>query len=251
MWSSNLGFSSDSMTVCIVLTPTGGMLMGLDNDPAVCRALLAPYHRLLHNNSRLPRGLTTSSMPPTLVGRRTNTSSDKEHETLVQTIRPLSATTMPTIYPLEPAWSALLFRATANATAMQDQATQLASELKACGKGLDMSQWRVQRCRDDQRFAVQRLQEVFQEKEQCLLDLEEAGRECVESTKRGRLEVVWWLMVLGKNGRVNGKGKGGEKGRAQGVENLTKIEGKMRGRKGGREEVWGRDGHVGWLSEDV
>jgi hypothetical protein len=92
---------------------------------------------------------------------------------------------------------------------------------------------------------------VFQEKEQCLLDLEEAGRECVESTKRGRLEVVWWLMVLGKNGRVNGKGKGGEKGRAQGVENLTKIEGKMRGRKGGREEVWGRDGHVGWLSEDV
>lgn len=184
--------------------------MGLDNDPAVCRAFLAPYHRLLHKNSRLPRGLTTSSMPPTLVGRRTNTSSDKEHETLLQTIRPLSATTMPTIYPLEPAWSALLFRATANATAMQDQATQLASELKACEKGLDMSQWRVQRCRDDQRFAVQRLQEVFQEKEQCLLDLGGGGMGVCGKYEEG--ETGGGGVVVdgaGKERRGQWKGKGG------------------------------------------
>lgn len=247
MWIGKLGFSSDSMTLCIVLTPTGGMLMGLDTDPAVCRALLAPYYRLLHNNLRLPRGLATSSIPPRLVGRQANTSSDKKQEMLPGAIHPLSATSTTIRKPLEPAWSALLFHATANATAMQDQATQLASDLKACEKELDMSQWRVQRCRKDQQFAMQRLQKVFQEKEQCLLDLEEAESECVESTKRGRMEqVVWWLMVL--EGKGGGNQKEGVCG--AGTEYWADIEKKVGGREGGREE-WGMDGHVGWLSEDV
>ena len=245
MWSGKLGFSSISTTLCIVLTPTGGMLMGLDTDPAVCRAMLAPYHRLTHNNLRLPRGLATSSMPPTLVEHITNASSDKKHEMVLGAIHPLSAASTPIQTPLEPAWAALLFHATANATAMQDQATQFASELKMCEKELDMSQWRAGRCREDRQFAVQRLQEVFQEKEQCCLDVEEAGRERVGRMREGRMvEVVWWLMVLGKNGG------GRQKERVCGSENWTDFE-EVGGWEGGKEGAWGMDGHVGWLSEDV
>ena len=129
---------------------------------------------------------------------------------------------------------------------MQDQATQLASELKACEKELDVSQWRVGRCREDQQFAVQRLQEGFQENEQSCLDVEEAGGECVGRMRMRRmLEVVWWLMVLGKNG--GGRKKEG----VCGTENWTELEAEVEGREGGSEGVWGMDGHVGWLSEDV
>lgn len=239
LWSSKLGFSSDSTTLCVVLTPTGGMLMGLDADPAVCRAMLAPYHRLMHNTSLLPRGLATSPMPPTLTPRM-KASPAKGHEMLLEAVRPLSPTSATTKMPLEPAWSALLFHATVNATAMQDQATQLASELQACDKDLDMSQWRVQRSREDQQFAVQRLQEVFQEKEQCLLDVEEAGKECVGRMRKSRMvEVVWWLMVLRKNGGVNGKGG------VCGAENWTEFEKDVGGRESGREGAWGMNGHVG------
>ena len=94
---------------------------------------------------------------------------------------------------------------------------------------------------------MHRLQEVFREKEQCLLDLEEAESECVENTKRGRLEeVVWWLMVLGgKNGG------GSQKEGVCGTGYWNDIEKEVGGREGGSEGVWGRDGHVGWLSEDV